>query len=123
MSRGNVVKLCSVYVIGCETDPNVCKVGISDDPDKRLQSLQSGSPHKLYIAHRVTVPGRLVAAALEAKTHGMMAAARLNGEWFSVTPDAAFLMVRVAERFTRKKPCQTKLRIIGMLFDKVALQT
>ena len=119
---GKITKLCSVYVIGCEADQNVCKVGISDDPRKRLQGLQSGCPHKLYLAHTMTVAGRAAAVALEAKAHGMMTSARMSGEWFAVTPAAAFLMVRVAEKFTRENPCPTRRRLIGELFDKVALQ-
>lgn len=115
-------KPCYVYVIGRQAGANVCKVGISDNPEKRLRSLQSGSPHRLYIQDTLRLDSRADAIAVEAKAHEMMSPARMSGEWFSVAPASGFLLARVASQFVKRPFCVTKQRLLQMAFAKVERQ-
>jgi hypothetical protein len=56
------------------------KIGISNNPEKRLQALQTGSPHKLEILKTQETND---ARKLERELHETFADFRLNGEWFS----------------------------------------
>lgn len=66
-----------------------CKIGFSKDPEKRLKALQTGNPEKLEVL--ATYPaGRIE----EIKYHRMFAYLKLNGEWFSFSPQIAELVYR-----------------------------
>lgn len=67
---------------------NMCKIGISTDPELRLASLQTGShvPLKLhYVLAVKTIDPRVI----EAGAHRILDKYRLSGEWFDVTPQMA----------------------------------
>lgn len=70
-----------VYLIGSPQSPLV-KIGWSDNPERRLRHLQTGSP----------VPLQLLAlfeggAVLEAALHRQFANKRRHGEWFDLGSD------------------------------------
>jgi hypothetical protein len=67
-----------VYVIGCKLH-NVCKIGVSVDPNARLKSIQTGYPWPLSIWRVFEVKD---AYAGERRLHQAFADWRLNGEWF-----------------------------------------
>ena len=70
-----------IYLI-VDEDLQYCKVGYSKNPDKRLESLQIGSPHKLFIA--ATVHGELYDEAMIHKRWEHLA---VRGEWFTFSED------------------------------------
>lgn len=121
-ARNTVVKLCYVYVIGRESGADVCKIGITSNPKKRLASLQSGSPHKLSVAHLFAFADRDIARQVEAETHDIMGSGRMSGEWFEVNPQAGALMVRAVMAFRKRQPCETRREMVRQLFGLVERQ-
>lgn len=90
------MKTYYVYIICHEENGNFyspIKIGISDNPDRRLASLSSGNPKNLAVFHRFGVPDKAHAASLEKDfmEHPSNKAKRMKGEWFDITPDAAFI--------------------------------
>lgn len=75
-----------IYVIGNLT--NRQKIGFSGDVHKRLSSIQTGNPEKLFLHHYVPVPKNRV-RLLEKKIHTEMSYKRISGEWFNMTPSEA----------------------------------
>lgn len=75
-----------IYVIG--TNERCQKIGYSNDVAKRLATLQTGNPSKLYIHHIEEVPDDR-ARLLEHKLHRELSHKRIKGEWFDLTPDEA----------------------------------
>lgn len=67
-----------IYVIGCNLH-NVCKIGVSVNPEARLRAIQTGYPWPLSIWRVFEVHD---AYAGERKLHQAFADWRLNGEWF-----------------------------------------
>lgn len=66
-----------VYVIR-GTTTGLVKVGTSEDPERRLATLQAGSPDELVLIG--TCPG---GPRLERMLHGWLADDRRHGEWFA----------------------------------------
>jgi hypothetical protein len=69
----------ALYVIGEGAGCSAVKIGRAIDPAKRLGSLQTGNPHRLFLLH--AEPG---AGALERSVHGWLDDCRLEGEWFDL---------------------------------------
>ena len=88
-----VANRSSVYVIA--GDHGLTKIGISDNPESRLRTLQTGSAHHLHIAHIVDVPAAS-AFDIEQEAHHLLANRRKSGEWFSVSPNLAVAAVHGA---------------------------
>lgn len=61
------------------------KIGISDDPDKRLKSIQTGSAEKLGIWAFMEFESRDAALEAEGVLHSTFQRARRSGEWFRLT--------------------------------------
>lgn len=76
-----------VYVIGSPVVRPV-KIGVSDDPEARLDDLQTGSPVPLVLLWQVHGGQRL-----EAALHERFAAVRTHGEWFDFGDDDPVLTV------------------------------
>jgi hypothetical protein len=66
------------------TTPDIYKIGISNAPGKRLQSLSTSIPHELQIVHRFVADS---AEEAEAHLHKRFKEARIKGEWFRLTPE------------------------------------
>lgn len=58
-----------------------CKIGMSKQPYKRMQSLQTGSPLEIILIHRIYT---FDAIALEKSLHEYFDAYRVRGEWFDL---------------------------------------
>ena len=58
-----------------------CKIGMSKQPYKRMQSLQTGSPLEIILLHRIYTFDMV---ALEKALHDYYAAYSLRGEWFDL---------------------------------------
>jgi hypothetical protein len=69
-----------VYVLGGQSGPQ--KIGISADPTRRLQRVQSHSPDALLLHHQVLPEGD--ARLIERVAHRLLHAQRKHGEWFDV---------------------------------------
>lgn len=80
---------CYVYIIMPVDGDGPCKVGISEDPDKRAATLNTGSPLKLMVAELYWCASRQEAADLERKFHESHDSNRLHGEWFELGFDQA----------------------------------
>lgn len=77
-----------VYVIGYSKLGPV-KVGITHNPYKRLQQLQTAHHEPLKFFHCEFMEDRKQALAVEEKFHSIEDEFRLKGEWFSLAPDSA----------------------------------
>lgn len=76
-----------VYIVTQATEDFPCKVGMSDAPEKRVASLQAGSPNRLVVREIYWFPTRAEAAAMERAFHDFHAESGMNGEWFGMTFD------------------------------------
>lgn len=82
-----------VYIIKPVACDGPCKVGISEDPHKRVLFLATGSPVPLHVAETYWFDTRLEAAAMEKEFHASYSDWRLHGEWFDIDfEDANFWM-------------------------------
>lgn len=82
-----------VYLI-VNDHAQTCKIGISNKPEKRLATLQTGNSHPLRLAY--VLPG---SEAIERQLHENFRAERLSGEWFNHTEaiDLQFNMLKKIE--------------------------
>ena len=69
-----------IYIIECQKH-GVCKIGVSDDPARRLRSIQTGYPWPLNIR---TIIESANAFAEESTIHRKYQQWRLEGEWFDI---------------------------------------
>lgn len=75
-----------LYVVADEIN-QVCKIGISESPKKRLQTLQTGYPTPLKMIFSVDLKN---ARTVELMIHKALDDFRLRGEWFYL--DAYYLI-------------------------------
>lgn len=81
--RGPIPKAsCCVYLIA--VDQGTTKIGMSNDPTRRLASLRTSNFEKLSLEHHWRLRSRDQAAALEAALHAQFRWAKIRREWFSV---------------------------------------
>lgn len=62
-----------------------CKVGVSDDPTKRLLDMQVASPVTLHVSYSRLTSTRM-ARAIENAVHSVLRPSRLYSEWFRCSP-------------------------------------
>ena len=70
-----------IYLIKCDTT-NSCKIGYSDNPLKRLGTLQTGNPYPLELIS--TIEGDLLK---EKELHQRFSHLKLQGEWFDYSDE------------------------------------
>ena len=73
-----------VYLIG-NMDHEICKIGVSSSPDKRLPGIQAGCPYGLEIL--ALKEGN---RKLEKSLHKKFNRWRMCGEWFKLTDEIRF---------------------------------
>ena len=98
-----------IYVIASDRDGPV-KVGVSNDPAKRLAQLQTGHDKllQLFAAEECLASHAL---ALETVIHRQLGYLRLVGEWFSLDVDSAIAEVQFAIiRFASDDSFERELR-------------
>jgi hypothetical protein len=83
-----------IYAIGNTTDKQ--KIGISKHPEKRLTELQTGNPDKLYIHYSFPITEK-TAYKFEATIHREINYKRINGEWFTMTPEEVITFLTFQE--------------------------
>ena len=71
----------------CISDGVLCKFGYSEDPSRRLRSLQTGSSSVLSLVHTIVVDCDLDIVRLERTLHKEFAHHRVRGEWFRCTSE------------------------------------
>lgn len=71
------------------------KIGMANDPHKRLLGLQSGNPNKLIIWRTFPAPDREIAREIERGFHVVQRKRRLSGEWFDLNPRQAEVLMRM----------------------------
>jgi hypothetical protein len=136
--REHGTKDCCVYIIAKNEagEPSTpIKVGIADNPAKRLRNLQTASPFDLMLVHYFPMPSREIASFVEKAFHSTQADRNIRGEWFDINfVQAMQLMcmnVRVALmtkapglsaeylhltlELTNVVDCENKLRKMGVL--------
>ena len=83
--RKKTKKSNQVYIIKMQDESlaeTVYKIGISNAPGKRLQTLNTSSPFELTMVHRFVAEP---AEDAEKQLHAMYQNTRLSGEWFRLT--------------------------------------
>lgn len=76
-----------IYVISSSKSNNSpCKIGISDNPDKRVKQLQTGHPEKLEIKYKKIIEN---ARLYEKLLHKDISYIRSYGEWFDLSVQEA----------------------------------
>ncbi len=99
-----------VYVV---TGPhNMCKIGISTDPELRLAALQTGAHVPLKI-HYVLAVASMDPRMIEAEAHRLLDKHRCAGEWFDVPPQMAEDAVNAAAAHFGIRTVQTMSDLIG----------
>jgi hypothetical protein len=78
-------KPIAVYII-INASQDVIKVGISDNPEHRLATLQTGSPNVLKLHYAAF---HSEAQRIETLVHHKLRSMLVHGEWFKVTPHVA----------------------------------
>lgn len=86
MSKRTLSETASVYVISAPDGPQ--KIGIAGDPARRLATLRTATPAALVL-HQAIPMTRVEALAVEAHAHWLLREQMAQGEWFSITPEAA----------------------------------
>ena len=85
-----------VYVVGFDEHPSYLKVGVTDQPSKRLMRLQTGNPFQLLFRYLVRCDDEQEARSIERAAHVTLKKLRTVGEWFAVDPETAISSVRSA---------------------------
>jgi hypothetical protein len=90
--------MTQVYVIG-SPEGDAVKIRHSNDPTRRLATLQAGSPIALSVL-AVFAGGRQLESAL----HRWFAPQRLHGEWFQLGPEAISSVREAVDAITAGVP-------------------
>ena len=91
---------CYIYGI---TSGDAIKLGISRNPGKRLQDLQTSNSSPLALAWQIQAPTRVIAKAVEGRLHRRLKSFRLSGEWFNsaVSDEANHLAQEILLRYSK----------------------
>ncbi len=81
-----------IYVIAASVE-GPCKIGLSQNPDKRLRQLQTGHPERLYLHHSEPAP-EIKVAHLEKLIHKTLRPWKRTGEWFALDVETAIAEVQ-----------------------------
>ena len=83
VSTDNPMKLYLMYSDG------YTKIGIAKSILNRINSIQTGNPHKIELLAEYLIRDETSARALEADLHDKYSAYNTHGEWFKLPPTAA----------------------------------
>lgn len=93
-----------IYIIGCS---GFIKIGFAKNPEKRLASLQTGSPAELILHASFETEHPKIH---EKMIHRRFRRFRVRGEWFDVPLEKA---MEVTESVTQEKPRQHRKKKRG----------
>jgi hypothetical protein len=83
-----------IYVIGTASSGPL-KIGVAKNVRARLGGIQNGNPARLEVLFSSEVPF-VDAPAIERRSHALLKAYRLTGEWFDVSAEQAVAAIREA---------------------------
>ena len=92
-----------IYVIHMPCPTGFVKIGISDNPEKRLASMQTANPYQLRLARRFGPFERDRAMQLEGRLHRIFEKDHVRGEWFGASPDTIAHALTTVSRFTNAR--------------------
>lgn len=116
-----------VYLI---VSGSAVKIGIAENPQKRLVTLQIGHHDDLRIYHTFQCADKLEAAQLETLLHRRYASDKLRGEWFSTDPEKIVadvlsdkkLKVFISKRKATKEKKRTHKKQVVHSFSPVLIR-
>ena len=75
---------CYVYFIQSDQSKSKkpVKIGMANDPQKRLEELQTGNPYELSVIATIEFKTRRDASLAESHLHRRLSRMRMRGEWF-----------------------------------------
>lgn len=75
---------CYVYLIACNPNKSrpFVKIGMTNDPQSRIDTLQTGNPYELRMLACIPCKDRNEARHLESFMHKKLQTSRVRGEWF-----------------------------------------
>ncbi len=84
-----------VLAVGDEDGPfsGPVKIGITDNPERRLAEIRPHSPIGISFAYLRKLPTRRIALDLEQRVHRILERQNLAYEWFGIEPDKAIEVV------------------------------
>jgi hypothetical protein len=87
--------MSNIYVIASsKTNSGPVKIGISNQPEKRLKQLQTAFPEKLEIKYIEKLETKLKARELEKYLHKDISHLKSHGEWFNISVEEAIKYVQ-----------------------------
>jgi hypothetical protein len=90
-------KPCFIYLIATKTKTGKAgrpvKIGIAENPEKRLRSISTASSKALGLYEKWWCPSRYIARTMEREIHVLMDRDRLHGEWFNLGPGFAWQLI------------------------------
>lgn len=87
--RQDIGRQTTLYLITTDEFDGIYKIGITNDINFRLKTMQTGCPFKMYAYRAYTVENP---PALEQSLHLFFTKKRLEGEWFRLTDvDIAYI--------------------------------
>lgn len=78
-----------IYVIHEVDTPTICKIGIANDPLRRLSGHQVSTWRRLKLAASFTADDAQSAIAIESAVHKALWGVHVSGEWFRVEANKA----------------------------------
>jgi hypothetical protein len=78
------VRPCCVYVVHEVGDDSVCKIGIAQNPGKRLSALQVAHHRELKLAFSLRLRTDAEALSVEQAVHKLFEDKHCRGEWYRV---------------------------------------
>lgn len=109
----------SVYFIQAE-DGGPIKIGVSDDPTKRLANIQTGHHGTLRLLAVVDGAG----VELESQLHTLFEAHRVRGEWFRPHVDIIDLTLAISNRHRQESHAEdlcAALELHGIEIDHLII--
>lgn len=106
-----------VYIIACGDQ---VKIGISNDPEKRLKELATGMPFKPVLFHKRPFENRADAREIEKQLHWKFRANKSHLEWFTVTAQQVKNSLKAAVLY-RNLPGTASQRVTAM-FEEMKAQ-
>lgn len=91
MNRESPMKECYVYMIRSGYGNNKpLKIGMADNPKKRIKELQTGNPYPLNLVLTIRCNSRKHARLVESTLHGQLSGVNVLGEWYKVRHDKLY---------------------------------
>lgn len=101
---GNPNDYCYVYIIRCG-DSHFYKVGLANNPEQRLSTLQCASPYELSLTLSHLMPDRHTALTLETHLHGALKHCNVKFEWFELSDKVLGEVIEETKRRYTHEEC------------------